>query len=41
MSAARAYLNYGDDAEYDAWVEKQADPEWTGYEADPSGAGRP
>jgi hypothetical protein len=31
-------FNYGDDAEYDAWIEKQADPEWTGYEADPSGA---
>jgi hypothetical protein len=29
--------NYGDDAEYDAWIEKQADPEWAGYEADPSG----
>jgi hypothetical protein len=30
--------NYGDDAEYDAWIEKQADPEWTGYDSDPSGS---
>jgi hypothetical protein len=30
-------MNYGDDAEYDAWIEKQADPDWAGTETDPSG----
>jgi hypothetical protein len=30
-------LNYGDDAEYDAFIESRIDPEWTGRETDPSG----
>lgn len=28
---------YGDDAEYDAYIEKRIDPEWTGRETDPLG----
>jgi hypothetical protein len=28
---------YGEDAEYDAYIESQIDPEWTGRDADPFG----
>lgn len=37
MSTFTKHQNYGEDPEYDAYIERLADPEWTGSERDPSG----